>query len=93
MRHVKVITRTGEGSYRYAAVDCQTGDVLLQLSEAAALLALCQRLEWEVEQAAASSRQPKGKHRGTQCGKPKRRVGGSSKYTIARRRRFARLGL
>jgi hypothetical protein len=49
MRHVKIVERAGE-TYSYAAVDLQTGDVLLRLSDPGALADLCHRLEWAVHQ-------------------------------------------
>ncbi len=48
MRRVDLIESQGE-TYRYAAVDRETGAVLLRLSDRAALVALCERLEWVLD--------------------------------------------
>lgn len=45
MRNVQIVD-CPDGNYRYAAIDRQTGDFLLRLSDRAALLALCKRLDW-----------------------------------------------
>ena len=49
LRRVRIIERTGE-TYTYAAVDRDTGEVPLQLTDRAALVALCRRLGWAVHQ-------------------------------------------
>ena len=93
VRQVSII-ESPDTSYRYAAVDRQTGAVLLRLSDPAALAALCHRLEWVVHEglpskgsasAHSTERSRWGEHRG--------RVGGYTNYTGARRRRLARVGL
>lgn len=48
MRRVKIIERPRE-TYSYAAVDQQTGEIPLRLSERADLVALCRRLGWVVD--------------------------------------------
>jgi hypothetical protein len=93
MRQVSII-ESPDSSYRYAAVDRQTGAVLLRFSDPAALAALCHRLEWVVHEGPSSKgsagadseeRSQRGRHRG--------RVGGYTSYTGARRRRLTRVGL
>jgi hypothetical protein len=87
MRRVRIIERAGE-IYTYAAVDRETGEVPLQLADRAALVALCERLGWVIheEKRAGGPRDERqrtgGRHRGHRRG----RVGGSSKYTSARKR-------
>jgi hypothetical protein len=49
MRRVQIVEKPTE-TYSYAALDRQTGEVLLRLSDRHALIALCQRLEWAVEE-------------------------------------------
>jgi hypothetical protein len=98
MRNVQIVD-CPDGSYRYAAVDRQTGDFLLRLSDRAALLALCYRLNWVLHEQA----KPRKESRAGAPDSPKRtseqrwsrrkhRAGGATKYTNAYRRRMARLG-
>ena len=54
MRRVLIVEKPNE-TYSYAAVDQQTGEVLLRLSDRHALVALCQRLEWTVEEKSESA--------------------------------------
>ena len=87
MRRVRIIERAGE-TYTYAAVDRETGEVPLQLADRAALVALCERLGWVIHEEKRAGgprdeRQPTGERHRTH---PRRRVGGSSKYTGARKR-------
>lgn len=92
MRQVSII-ESPESSYRYAAVDRQTGDVLLRLSDPTALAALCHRLEWVVHEGPRSKGSPSADSRErNQWGRHRGRVGGFTNYTSARRRRLARVG-
>ena len=95
MRRVRIIERPGE-IYLYAALDQQTGEIPLRLSERAALVALCRRLGWAVDEdspanksRSADLRQRLGeRHRAHRAGdRTKRRLGGHSKYTRARKSR------
>jgi len=83
MRRVRIIERAGE-TYTYAAVDRETGEVPLQLADRAALVALCERLGWVIHEEKRAGGPPRTgeRHRSH----PRRRVGGSSKYTSARKR-------
>ena len=85
MRCVRIIERPGE-TYTYAAVDRETGEVPLQLADRAALVALCERLEWAVhEEKRADEPRDEGQRTGERHRTHRRRrVGGSSKYTSAR---------
>ena len=56
MRRVLIVEKPNE-TFSYAAVDQQTGEVLLRLSDRHALVALCQRLEWAVEEKSESAKQ------------------------------------
>ena len=87
MRRVRIIERAGE-IYTYAAVDRETGEVPLQLADRAALVALCERLGWVIheEKRAGGPRDERQRTGGRHRGHPRRRVGGSSKYTSARKR-------
>jgi hypothetical protein len=49
MRRVQIVEKPNE-TYSYIAVDQQTGEVPLRLSDRHALVALCQRLGWAVEE-------------------------------------------
>lgn len=87
MRRVRIIERTGE-TYIYAAVDRDTGEVPLQLTDRAALVALCGRLGWAIHDEKRADeprdeRQRTGQHHRAHR---RRRVGGSTKYTSARTR-------
>jgi hypothetical protein len=48
MRCVRIVDRPNE-TYRFAAVDQATGEVPLQLADRAALVALCERLGWTIQ--------------------------------------------
>ena len=87
MRRVRIIERAGE-TYTYAAVDRETGEVPLQLADRAALVALCERLGWAVheEKRAGGPRDARQRTNERHRTHPRRRVGGSSKYTSARKR-------
>lgn len=93
MRHVNIVERPGE-PYSFAAVNRQTGDILLRLSDRDALLGLCRRLGWTVHdeksERVTDSYAPDGqKLAATRRGhhQANRRLGGASKYTSAHRRR------
>jgi hypothetical protein len=49
MRHVKIIERPNE-TYPFAAIDQQTGEIPLRLTERGDLVALCDRLGWVVQE-------------------------------------------
>jgi hypothetical protein len=49
MRHVKIIERPNE-TYPFAAIDQQTGEIPLRLTERGDLVALCDRLGWVVRE-------------------------------------------
>jgi hypothetical protein len=87
MRRVRIIERAGE-IYTYAAVDRETGEVPLQLADRAALVALCERLGWVIheEKRAGGPRDERQRTGERHRSHPRRRVGGSSKYTSARKR-------
>ena len=86
MRRVRIIERAGE-TYTYAAVDRETGEVPLQLADRTALVALCERLGWAVhEKKRAGPRDARQRTNERHRSHPRRRVGGSSKYTSARKR-------
>ena len=87
MRRVRIIERAGE-TYTYAAVDRETGEVPLQLADRAALVALCERLGWVIheEKRAGGPRDVRPRTDERHRTHPRRRVGGSSKYTGARKR-------
>jgi hypothetical protein len=94
MRRVKIIERAGE-IYPYAAVDQQTGEVPLRLSDRAALVALCHRLGWavdeETDREGVSYHQRTDDHRrARRCGGARRRVGGASSFTSERKRKRVR---
>jgi len=87
MRRVRIVERAGE-TYAYAAVDRETGEVPLQLVDRAALVALCERLGWAVHEEKRSGPPRDARQRTDERHRmrPRRRVGGSSKYTSARKR-------
>ena len=87
MRRVRIIERAGE-IYSYAAVDRETGEVPLQLADRAALVALCERLGWAIQEKKRANKPRDGRPRtgGRHRSHPRRRVGGSSKYISARKR-------
>ena len=88
-------------TYSFAAIDQVTGEVPLRLADRTALVVLCGRLGWAIQDdtQAASLRQSADlppqrmgeRHRGRRSGKPaRRRLGGATKYTSARKRRSSR---
>jgi hypothetical protein len=96
MRCVKILERPNE-TYPFAAVDQTTGEVPLQLADRTALVALCGRLGWAIQ----DDSQPAEVSRGAdlpqhiserrRLAKPaKHRLGGATKYTSARKRRASR---
>jgi hypothetical protein len=99
MRRVKIIERPNE-TYLFAAIDQATGEVPLQLADRAALVAICGRLGWTIQddsqpngipRAADSSQPISERHRARRPAKPVRhRLGGATKYTSARKRRSSR---
>jgi hypothetical protein len=99
MRCVKIIERPNE-TYPFAAIDQATGEVPLQLADRAALVALCGRLGWTIQDDSQPADVPRGadlpqpiseRHRDRRPAKPARhRVGGATKYTRARKRRSSR---
>lgn len=98
MRRIKIIERPGE-TYSYAAVDRQTGEIPLRLTERAALVALCHRLGWAVDEelpakeprSADLLQRPGERHRTHRAGnRARRRLGGHSKYAAARKRQRGR---
>jgi hypothetical protein len=50
MRCVKIVQQPNK-TYPYAAVDQQTGGVVLRHHDEVALIGLCRRLEWNVDDA------------------------------------------
>ena len=60
MRRVRIVEKPNE-TYSYAAVDKQTGEVPLRLRDRHALVALCQRLGWTVEEKSKSARETRPK--------------------------------
>jgi len=62
MRRVQIVEKPNE-TYSYAAVDQQTGEVPLRLSDRHALVALCQRLGWAVEEKSKSARETRPRQR------------------------------
>jgi hypothetical protein len=54
MRRVKIIERPNE-TYTFAAIDQQTGEIPLQLTERGDLVALCDRLGWVVQEDSQSA--------------------------------------
>jgi len=87
MRHIKIVERLGE-TYSYAAVDQKTGEIPLRLPDRAALIALCGRLGWAIheESKSANMRAPQAAAGRRRSHTRRRRLGGASKYTSARRR-------
>ena len=98
MRRVKIVERPNE-TYPFAAIDQATGEVPLQLADRAALVAICGRLGWTIQDGsepngialAEDSPQPiSERHRARRPAKRVRhRLGGATKYTSARKRRRA----
>jgi hypothetical protein len=96
MRRVKIIERPNE-TYTFAAIDQQTGEIPLQLTERGDLVALCGRLGWVVQEdsqsagAARTADLPQRigeRHRARRPGdRVRHRQGGATKYTSARKRR------
>jgi hypothetical protein len=87
MRCIKIITRAN-AVYRYAAVDQQTGDIPLQLSDRPALVALCQRLGWTIQGEKSSVENSAGvdKRKQRRWGRVRARVGGATKFISPRKR-------
>jgi hypothetical protein len=86
MRFVKIIEKPNE-IYAFAAVDLETGEAPLRLSDRDALVALCRRFGWAVqgesnalEESPTGLRQPKPRSRA------RHRVGGGTKFISARKR-------
>jgi hypothetical protein len=50
MRCVKIVQQSNK-TYPYAAIDQQTGGVVLQHRDEVELIALCRRLEWNMDDA------------------------------------------
>ena len=55
MRRVKIIDEP-DNTYRYAAIDRQTGEIPLRHHDPTELIALCRRLEWKIEEAEQDAR-------------------------------------
>jgi hypothetical protein len=100
MRCVKIVEHPNE-TYSFAAIDQATGEVPLRLADRTALVVLCGRLGWAIhdDTQAASLRHSADlppqrmseRHRGRRSGKQaRRRLGGATKYTSARKRRSSR---
>jgi hypothetical protein len=93
MRRVRIVEKLNE-TYSYAAVDQQTGEVPLRLSDRDALVALCQRLGWAVEEKSKSARETKpadlrqrtGERHRIHRGRARPRVGGVTKLISPRKR-------
>jgi hypothetical protein len=89
MRRVQIVEKPNE-TYSYAALDQQTGEVLLRLSDRHALAALCQRLGWAVEEKSSARetrprQRTRERHR-THQGRARPRVGGATKLISPRKR-------
>jgi len=95
MRRVKIVETPSE-TYRYTAVDQETGEIPLRLPDRARLIALCAKLGWAVDMESRPSHQapaPNKQQRATTGHITRRyRLGGASKYTSSRRRRRRELG-
>jgi hypothetical protein len=99
MRCVKIVERPNE-TYPFAAIDQATGEVPLRLTDRAALVALCGRLGWAVQNDSQPAGTPRSadllqrageRHRAHRPHNPVRhRLGGATKYTSARKRRSSR---
>jgi hypothetical protein len=85
MRRVRITERAGE-TYTYAAVDRETGEVPLQLADRAALVALWGGAVHEAKRA-GGPRDERQRTAERHRGHPRRRVGGHSNYTSAKKRR------
>jgi hypothetical protein len=59
MRCVKIVERPSE-TYVFAAIDQATGEVSLQLTDRAALVALCRRLGWSIQDDSVPASAPHG---------------------------------
>jgi len=95
MRRVQIVEKPNE-TYSYAAVDRQNGEVLLRLSDRHALVALCQRLGWAVEEKSESARETRPtqrtrERRRTHQGRARPRVGGATKFISPRKRQEDRV--
>jgi hypothetical protein len=93
MRRVQIVEKLNE-TYSYAAVDQQTGEVPLRLSDRHALVALCHRLGWAIEEKSRSTRKTKPadlRQRTGECHRINRRraraqVGAPTKFISPRKR-------
>jgi hypothetical protein len=90
MRRVQIVEKPNE-TYSYAAVDQQTGEVPLRLSDRHALVALCQRLGWAVEEKSkpareTTPRQRTGERHGTHRRQARPRDRGITKFIGPRKR-------
>jgi hypothetical protein len=89
MRRVRIVEKLNE-TYSYAAVDQQTGEVPLRLSDRHALVALCQRLGWAVEEKLKSARETRpsprtGERHRRHQGRARPKVGGATKFISPRK--------
>jgi hypothetical protein len=55
MRQVAIIKTPNPTSYPYAAIDQQTGEGLLRLTDRDELIALCRRLGWTIHEESSKS--------------------------------------
>jgi hypothetical protein len=86
MRFVKIIERPNE-TYGFAAIDLDTGEVPLRLSDRDALVALCRRLDWAVQGESNALEWSRMSLRQRQRrGRARQRVGGGTKFIKARKR-------
>jgi hypothetical protein len=88
MRRVQIVEKPN-GTYSYAAVDLQTDEVLLRLSDRHALVALCERLGWAVEEKSESARETRPTQRTRERrrqGQARTRVGEATKFISPRKR-------
>jgi hypothetical protein len=93
MRRVLIVEKPNE-TFSYAAVDQQTGEVLLRLRDRHALVALCQRLEWTVEEKSESANKPRQRTRErcrTHQGRARPRVGEATQFISPRKRQKGRI--
>jgi len=95
MRHVKIVERPNE-TYPFAAIDQQTGEIPLRLTERGDLVALCDRLGWVVQEDSQSAGAARAADLPQRIGERYRargpgnrmrhRQGGATKFTSARKR-------
>jgi hypothetical protein len=98
MRHVKIIESPNE-TYPFAAIDQQTGEIPLRLTERDDLVALCDRLGWVVQEDSQSAGAARAadlpqrigeRYRARRPGnRVRHRQGGATKFTSARKRQRA----